>query len=199
VAQPQPSDELKSLRKDLEELKKGQKAIQRDLQEIRNVLRGQGLLLEEPKNVFLKIAGKPLRGNKNARLTLIEFSECRWPHCARHVRERWPEIDKDHIETVKVKCLFFDFPLEHIHKNALKAAEASRCAGEHGKYWEMHDQLFDNFNALEMADLYRHSQTLGLNSQKFQECMDSGKYVNEIRKDISEGQRAGVRGPLPSL
>jgi protein-disulfide isomerase len=76
----------------------------------------------------------------------------------------------------------------------LKAAEASRCAGEQGKYWEMHNQLFANFNALEMADLFRHSQALGLNSQKFQECMDAGKYLNEIRKDISEGQRAGVRG-----
>jgi len=84
--------------------------------------------------------------------------------------------------------------LESIHKNALKAAEASRCAGEQGKYWEMHDQLFTNPNALEMGDLFRHSQTLGLNSQRFQECMDAGKYLNEIRKDISEGQRAGVRG-----
>jgi protein-disulfide isomerase len=93
-----------------------------------------------------------------------------------------------------VKYLFFDFPLESIHKNALKAAEASRCAGEQGKYWEMHDQLFANSTALEMADLNRHSQTLGLNSEKFQECMQSGKYVNEIRKDISEGQKAGVRG-----
>ena len=64
---------LKSLRKELEELKEGQKAIQRDLQEIRKVLRGQGFLLEQPKNFFLKIAGKPLRWNKNARLTLIEF------------------------------------------------------------------------------------------------------------------------------
>ena len=71
----QPSDELKSLRKDLEDLKEGQKAIQRDLQEIKNVLRAQGLLPEETKNVFLNIAGKPFRGNKNARLTLIEFSE----------------------------------------------------------------------------------------------------------------------------
>ena len=73
MAQPDPSDELKSLKKDLEELKEGQKAIQRDLQEIRKVLREQGLLLEEPKNVFLNIAGKPLKGN--TRLTLIEFSE----------------------------------------------------------------------------------------------------------------------------
>ena len=93
-----------------------------------------------------------------------------------------------------MKFLFFDFPLESIHKNALKAAEASRCAGEQGKYWEMHDQLFANSTALENVDLFRHATTLGLDPLKFQECMDSGKYANEIRKDLMEGQKAGVKG-----
>jgi protein-disulfide isomerase len=93
-----------------------------------------------------------------------------------------------------VKYLFFDFPLESIHKKALKAAEASRCAAEQGKYWEMHDQLFANFTGLEMADLARHATTLNLDLLKFQECLDSGKYANEIRKDLMDGQRAGVKG-----
>ena len=76
----------------------------------------------------------------------------------------------------------------------MKAAEASRCAAEQGKYWEMHDQLFANSTALEMIDLVRHAAALSLDPLKFQECMDSGRYVNEIRKDISEGQKATVRG-----
>ena len=76
----------------------------------------------------------------------------------------------------------------------MKAAEASRCAGEQGKYWEMHDQLFPNYTALDLGDLFRYSQTLGLDLQKFQQCLESGKYVNEIRKDILEGQKSGVRG-----
>jgi protein-disulfide isomerase len=84
--------------------------------------------------------------------------------------------------------------LESIHKNALKAAEASRCAGEQGKYWEMHNQLFANSTALEMTDLARYATTLSLDLIKFQECLKGGKYLNEIRKDISEGQKAGVRG-----
>jgi hypothetical protein len=71
----QPSDELKSLKKEIENLKEGQKAIQKDLQEIKNRLQLMGVLPEEPKNVFLNIAGKPIKGNKNARLTLMEFSE----------------------------------------------------------------------------------------------------------------------------
>jgi peptidoglycan hydrolase CwlO-like protein len=71
----QPSDELRSLKKEIENLKEGQKAIQKDLQEIKNLLRAAGLLIEEPQNVFLNIAGKPIKGNKNARVTLMEFSE----------------------------------------------------------------------------------------------------------------------------
>jgi len=93
-----------------------------------------------------------------------------------------------------LKYTFFDFPLESIHKNALKAAEASRCAGEQGKYWEMHDQLFAHSTALEIADLVRYATTLNLDPQKFEECINSGKYVNDIRKDMLEGQKATVRG-----
>ncbi len=71
----QPSDEVKSLRREIEELKEGQKTIQKDLQQIKNLLQAQGLLPEEPKNLFMDIAGKPFKGNKDARLVLIEFSE----------------------------------------------------------------------------------------------------------------------------
>jgi type II secretory pathway component PulM len=71
----QPSEDLKSLRKELEELKQSQKVIQKDLQEIKNRLQSMGVLPEEPKNLFLNIAGKPSTGDKNAKLFLIEFSE----------------------------------------------------------------------------------------------------------------------------
>jgi hypothetical protein len=72
---PQTSDELKSLRKEMDEMKETQKAIQKDLQEIKSVLRARGLLEEDPQNLFIDISGRPFKGNKNARLVLIEFSE----------------------------------------------------------------------------------------------------------------------------
>ncbi len=93
-----------------------------------------------------------------------------------------------------MKYVFFDFPLESIHKQALKAAEASRCAGEQGKYWEMHDQLFSHPSSLDVADLVHQATALNLDTAKFQECLNSGKYAVEIRKDMAEGQRIGVRG-----
>ncbi len=71
----QPSDEVRSLRKEIDELKQSQKTIQKDLQQIKGLLQAQGLLPEEPKNLFIDVTGKPFRGNKDARLVLIEFSE----------------------------------------------------------------------------------------------------------------------------
>ena len=72
---PQPSDELKSLRKEMDEMKETQKTIQKDLQEIKSVLRARGLLEEDPQNLFIDLSGKPFKGDKNAKLILMEFSE----------------------------------------------------------------------------------------------------------------------------
>ncbi len=87
-----------------------------------------------------------------------------------------------------------DFPLESIHPQAFKAAEASHCANEQGKYWEMHERLFANQKALGVKDLPQHAQALGLDEAKFQQCLDSGKYAARIRKDLTEGQKLGVTG-----
>lgn len=87
-----------------------------------------------------------------------------------------------------------DFPLETIHANAFKAAEAARCAHEQGKFWEMHDRLFANQQALAPDKLSQHAQAIGLDVSKFQLCLDNGKYAAEIRKNLTEGQQAGVTG-----
>jgi protein-disulfide isomerase len=85
-----------------------------------------------------------------------------------------------------------DFPLESIHKFAFKAAEAARCAGEQGKFWEMHDRLFSNQTSLEPAK--PHAEAIGLDGPKFEACLSAGKYAEAIRKDAAEGQKAGVTG-----
>jgi protein-disulfide isomerase len=85
-----------------------------------------------------------------------------------------------------------DLPLESIHKLAFKAAEAANCAGEQGKYWEMHDRLFANQKTLEPWK--SHAEALGLDVSRFEECLNAGKQAEEIRKDMAEGQKAGVTG-----
>lgn len=105
-----------------------------------------------------------------------------------------PQIESEYIKTGKLKYVARDFPLESIHKNAFKAAEAAHCAGEQGKFWEMHAGLFANQRALGLSDLANHAQALGLDMPKFQQCLDSGKHAAAIRKDLADGQKAGVTG-----
>ncbi len=183
--------EMETLREDIKALKEGQTAIQKELQEIKTLLRSRQAPPDEPQNVVLDIDGAPIKGDKDAKVTIVEFSDYQCPFCGRHVRDTIPQIKAEYIKTGKVKYVFSDFPLD-FHQNAFKAAEAARCAREQGKYWEMHDRLFGNQQAL--GDLTPHAEAVGLNMSKFQKCMDSGKYAEAVRKDIEEGQKAGVSG-----
>jgi len=96
------------------------------------------------------------------------------------------------VATGKLKYVFMDYPLESLHKFAFKAAEAARCAGEQGKYWEMHDRLFANQTTLEPWT--PHAEAVGLNVPRFEACMNSGKYAEAVRADMAEAQKAGVTG-----
>lgn len=195
---PAQSNDTASIQKDIQALKEGQQAIQKDIAEIKKLLAARPAAgappPEQALNAVISIDGEPTKGDKNAKLTLVEFSEYQCPFCGRHVRDTFPNIDKEYIQTGKVKYVFRDLPLESIHKNAFKAAEAAHCAGEQKKYWEMHDRLFANQNALEPAMLTAHAEAIGVDSKKFQACMDSGKYAEQIRKDIAEANKYGITG-----
>lgn len=103
-----------------------------------------------------------------------------------------PQIDSDYIKTGKVKYVFRDLPLESIHKNAFKAAEAASCAGEQGKFWEMHDMLFAKQTALGPSELPSYAQEAGLDVPKFQQCLDSGEYAPAIRKNMTDASNSGI-------
>ena len=190
----QSNDDLK---KDIQSLKDGQQAIQKDLQEIKKLIAARPAAApggEQAMNAVISVDGEPTKGDKNAKVTLVEFSEFQCPFCGRHVRDTYPTLDKEYIQTGKVKYVFRDLPLESIHKNAFKAAEAAHCAGEQNKYWEMHDRLFANQNSLEPAMLTSHAQAIGVDTKKFQACLDSDKYAAAIRKDIAEANKYGITG-----
>jgi protein-disulfide isomerase len=87
-----------------------------------------------------------------------------------------------------------DLPLESIHKDAFKAAEATHCANEQGKYWEMHDRLFARQQELGREHLTKHAQALGLEVTAFERCIDTGKHADAIRKDLAEAQRLQATG-----
>ena len=104
-----------------------------------------------------------------------------------------PQILKDYVETGKLKYVYFDFPLESIHPYAFQAAEAVSCAGQQGKFWEMHDRLFANQNSLTTLQLKSHAEALGVDGSKFDECLQSGQSAVAIRQDIAVGTRLGIR------
>jgi len=135
----------------------------------------------------------PFIGNKNAELTIVEWSDFQCPFCARFREQTFDAIKKDYIDTGKVKFVYRDFPLS-FHENAENSAIAAECADEQGKFWEYHDRLFKNQQALDVASLKKYAGELKLDSGKFDKCLDSGKYKDEVNKDLADGSQAGIDG-----
>ena len=139
----------------------------------------------------------PYMGKKDAPLTIIEFSDFQCPFCQRFHDQAYGQIKKEYIDAGKVKFVYRDFPLESIHPYARKAAEAGECADEQGKFWEYHGKLFENQQVWSRAgesEFKKYAQDLKLDSEKFNTCLDSGKYANEVSKDLADGARSGVQG-----
>jgi protein-disulfide isomerase len=132
-------------------------------------------------------------GDDDAPVTIVEFSDYECPFCGRHFQQTYPQLKADYIDTGKVRLVFRDFPLS-FHPSAQKAAEAAECAGDQNKYWEMHDKLFQNQQALGVTNLKQYAADLGLNTGTFNSCLDSGKYAQEIQADMADGSAAGVSG-----
>ena len=105
-----------------------------------------------------------------------------------------PKLEDEYIKSGKLRYAVRDFPLESIHRNAFKAAEATHCAAEQGKYWELHERFFANQAKLNRPDLTAHAQAVGLDAAAFDRCVDSGKYAAKVRTDLAEAQRAGAAG-----
>jgi protein-disulfide isomerase len=94
----------------------------------------------------------------------------------------------------KVNVVYYQFPLVSIHPHAQKAAEASLCANEQGKFWQIHDAMFNDQQNLTVEDLKKKAVQLSLDTEKFNACLDADKYFAEIRKDVVEGSQNGISG-----
>jgi len=147
-----------------------------------------------PNGLDLLLDGAPSIGDANARVAVVEFGDYECPYCGRHANQVLPEIVANYVNTGKVRYFFKDTPVEAIHPAAFKAAEAALCAGEQGTYWEMHDLLFKNQQALGVTELAAHARALNLDMPKFQQCFDSDRYAAQIRKSLEEAVKAGARG-----
>ncbi len=146
--------------------------------------------LIEPPRVQVAVDDDPSKGPAKAPITIVEFSDFQCPYCSR-AETTVAEVLKKYGE--KVRLVFRDYPLS-FHQNANIAAQASECAEEQGKFWEMHGAMFANQAKLAANDLVETAATIGVEKDKFKTCLDSGKYKDEVQKDFEDGQKAGVTG-----
>jgi len=151
---------------------------------------GVSIYLQKPR---VDVAYDParLRGSPSAPVVILEFSDFQCPYC----QSAEPTLKKLLVKYEgQVSLAYRDLPLQEIHPQAELAAEASRCAGEQGKFWEYHDLLFQNQNRLHRDGLMGLARDLKLEEKQFDSCLSSGKYKSQVEEDRQAGLRTGVNG-----
>jgi len=143
----------------------------------------------------------PVKGDPNAPVIVIEFSDFQCPFCSRFYQQTLSQLERDYIDTGKVKFVYRDLPLDNLHPNARPSHIAAECADEQGKFWEYHDVLFDKqseWSRLPSADLQstlnQYASDLGLQSSSFENCLKSDKIADEVNKDALDAARVGATG-----
>lgn len=155
---------------------------------------------EDTGPVKVSVDDDPVLGDKNAKVTMIDFSDYECPFCKRYFDDTFSQIKKDYIDTGKIKYVYRDLPLS-FHANAHKEAQAAECAREQGGdevYFKYHDEIFkrttSNGTGLALTELPVIANDLGLNSEALQSCLDSEKYKAEVDKDLADAATYGATG-----
>jgi protein-disulfide isomerase len=144
----------------------------------------------QPPPEVLSLNGASLRGNSEAKVVLIEYSDFECSFCASFARNTLPEIKAEYVDTGRIQIAFRHFPLEN-HALAGKAAEAALCAGSQGRFWEMHDLLFSVDRGLGETALFRRASDLNLSLPPFEACL-KGAMSDRVREDRSQALAVGV-------
>jgi protein-disulfide isomerase len=137
------------------------------------------------------VTGAPMRGAEKALVTIVKFEDFQCPFC-KTVQPRFSELLKKYDG--KLRVFHKDLPLEEIHSQARQAAEAARCAGDQGKFWEYHDKLYERSPKASADDLKTYARELGLDVNGFEQCIASGKFKATVQKDLVEGSQLGLTG-----
>jgi protein-disulfide isomerase len=139
------------------------------------------------------VLDKRVRGNLDAPVTLIEYSDFTCGFCLKFFKETWPKIQARYVETGKVRFLYKDYPRAD-QGPGVTAAVAARCAGDQGAYWPMHDRLFAAHARLDQELFLQQAKTLGLDQAGFRRCLEDGHHVRAIFQDREEANSWGFRG-----
>ncbi len=194
---PATPSEIDAIKSDLGRIRSEVESLKRQLAEVLRAVQ-QRQVQDAPTlpagRARASLTDAPMIGRPDAPLTLVEFSDYQCPFCRAFFFDTFPTLKRDYIDAGKLRYVFRDYPLDQIHAQARRAAEAAHCAGEQGKYWEMHDVLFQNQRALSPEQVSGHARELGLNTAMFDACLDAGKYTALVSKGRTAGIEAGVQG-----
>jgi protein-disulfide isomerase len=174
-----------------------------ELRQIRQLLERQAKLAQQvvqqqqqdppAQKVQMKIDRGYMLGAPNAPVTMVEFTDYQCPFCQRFHVSTFPDLKKNYIDTGKVRFYSFDLPLD-FHPNAARAAESARCAGDQGQFWRMRDLLGSSPGKLSAENIAGYAAEISLDTAKFKECMDSGKFKKAVETDGKAAQSMGVNG-----
>ena len=189
-----PADEMGDIRdtqkRILDRLDAQDKVLQEILKKVQAMPAGRPAV--DPNKVHeIPIADSPIKGDKKAKVAIVEFSDFQCPFCARSAaftKEVTDAFPKD------VKVVYKHLPLTQIHPNAMPAAKASVAAQNQGKFWEMHDELFANYNKLTPENIKAAADKIGLDMKKFDKDMAAPETEKKIQEDMKLAAQIGVTG-----
>jgi protein-disulfide isomerase len=172
--------------------------ILNELRQIRQLLEKQNRPGEgepaKPSRARLDLRNAPMLGSKDAPLTIVEFTDYQCPFCQRFHSTVYGDLKKNYIDTGKVRFYSRDLPLDSLHPNAIRAAEAARCAGDQGQFWSIREIMSAHPDKLDLDSLVADAQQLKLDVSKFRSCVESEKYKNEVQADVLEAMKIGADG-----
>jgi protein-disulfide isomerase len=146
------------------------------------------------KLAIIDLTGAPTMGAEQAVVTLVEYSDYECPFCIRHFQQTWPQIEANYVKTGKIRYAFRDFPVDQLHPEAIKAHEAAQCAGEQGKFWDLHARLFSAPGTHTAQAIEDRALEAGLDIAAFRTCVASGRTTAAVRANASHAVEMGATG-----
>ena len=174
------------------------KQILEELSVIRTAIamipRGGETVKKEPIVAKLDLIGVPYLGSKDAPVTMVEFTDYQCSYCRQFHTQTFPLFQQIFIDSGRVKFYSVDLPLTDIHPDAIRAAQAARCAGEQGKYWELRAAEQEHPEKLSLADIVATAAGLKLDTRQLRTCVESDKYLKAVNASIRLARGIGAQG-----
>jgi len=149
-------------------------------------------LTEPPPNTLIDVSKVTFKRQATPAVVLLEFTDYECPFCARYAGEAYRQIQKAFVDRGLVAYGLFNHPLESIHKGARRASEAVECAGLQGKFWELHDVLFQRQPRFEREHLVAYASELEMDTGQFERCIDNGEMASRVAQHLEVARSAGV-------